>query len=223
MKPHRKNDARKERVTVPADSGQGPIRQCTVTKERLPQSELVRFVAGPDGTVVPDVTGKLPGRGVWVSAARETVDQAVKSKAFNRGLKKSVVATIDLADTVEALLLGRCQGLLGMARKSGSVTIGFDQVRARLRGHQPGWILAASDSAEDGRNKVHFLAEALYGEVETSGALNASELGMAFGRTDVVHAVIDKGPLAKRWATAYRRLAGFRLTPESDWFSGKDR
>lgn len=217
--PRTTNDPALERPV----KGETPVRQCAVTRERLPQTQMVRFVADPDGRLVPDIAGKLPGRGVWAAADRKAVEDGVKKRAFSRGLKQDVSAPEDLADMVERLLLDRCTGLLGMAKKSGRIVLGFDQVRAALQKEEPGWMLEASDGAEDGRNKLHFLAKALYEEVQTAGALSSEELGMAFGRGSVVHGLLRNGPLEAHWAVAYGRLTGFRPAPEANWFSERRR
>ncbi len=219
MKPHRKNEAARTRLK---ETGV-PVRQCAVTRERLAQTDLVRFVTGPDGIVVPDIAAKLPGRGVWIRAERNVVDEGVKAGVFARGLKQNAKAPDNLSDFVESRLLDRCKGLLGMARKSGQIILGFDQVRAFLRKDEPGWMLEAADGSKDGRNKLHFLAKALYDDVRTAGALTAAELGMAFGRSHVIHGVLQKGPLVNHWAVAYGRLAGFRPAPEAHWFTREGR
>src|SRR5436309_111199 len=59
-------------------------RTCIVTRAVKPVDELIRFVVAPDGAVVADLKRRLPGRGVWVTAQRETVSEAVKRKAFGR-------------------------------------------------------------------------------------------------------------------------------------------
>ena len=46
------------------DRETGPERKCIATDEVRPKSELIRFVVGPDLTIVPDLAGKLPGRGI---------------------------------------------------------------------------------------------------------------------------------------------------------------
>ena len=43
----------------------GPERSCVVTRTVKAPDDLIRFVAGPDGMLVPDLRRKLPGRGVW--------------------------------------------------------------------------------------------------------------------------------------------------------------
>ena len=45
-------------------------RKCAASGEAMDEAHLIRFVAGPDGQVVPDLGRKLPGRGVWVTASR---------------------------------------------------------------------------------------------------------------------------------------------------------
>ncbi len=184
---------------------------------------MLRFVAGPDGQLVPDIANKLPGRGVWVTARRDRVDEAIRRGGFSRGLKTALKVDPGLSDLVERLLLARCQGLLGMARRSGQVVLGFDQVRAALRKDRPAWLLEAADGATDGRTKVYALGKALYGNINVAGALTSEELGMAFGRTRVVHGALQAGSLSAAWSQAYERLTGFRPAPEDHWFSAGDR
>ena len=183
---------------------------------------MIRFVRGPGGVVVPDIAGRLPGRGVWVTARRDFIEQAVERGVFSRRLKQSCDAPADLADQVERLLLERCVGLLGLARKAGALITGFDQVRASLKKKQPAWLIEAADGSADGRGKVYSLAVALYDEVKVAGALTSAELGMALGREGVIHALLQNGPLARSWTVAYHRLKGFRATPEDLWFSAGD-
>ena len=199
----------------------GPVRQCAVTRERLEPDALIRFVRGPDGTVVPDVFGKLPGRGAWITANRTSLEDGLKAGVFARAFKASSTPMAGLVDEVERQLLQRCIGLLGMAKKSGIAVLGFDQVRAYIRKQEAGWLIEASDGAEDGRNKVHFLAKAIYEDVKVAGALSSAELGVAFGREHVIHALLEQGSLSDAFSIAYRRLIGFRDAPETGWFSGR--
>ena len=199
----------------------GPVRQCAVTRERLAPDALIRFVRSPDGRVVPDVFGKLPGRGAWVTADRVMIADSVENHVFSRAFKAPSQPIDGLVQEVERQLVQRCNGLLGMAKKSGVAVLGFDQVRAYIRKQEPGWLLEASDGAEDGRNKVHFLAKAIYEDVKVAGALSSAELGVAFGREHVIHALLEQGSLSDAFSIAYRRLIGFRDAPETGWFSGR--
>ena len=114
-RPHRKSEARVTATEGRVADGEGPVRQCAVTREKLPQDAMVRFALSPDNVVTPDISGKLPGRGVWVHSDRETLETAVKKGAFARGFKQQVIVPEGLSGTVETLLLQRLTGLLGIA------------------------------------------------------------------------------------------------------------
>ena len=176
MKPQRLNEPG-QRLEAHKDTRAGDkVRQCAVTRERLAPDALIRFVRSPDGIVVPDSFGKLPGRGAWIAADRETLHSGVESNVFSRAFKAESRPMDELIQEVERQLLQRCIGLLGMAKKSGVAVLGFDQVRDYIRKQPPGLLLEASDGAEDGRNKVHFLAKAIYEDVDVAGALSSAEL-----------------------------------------------
>lgn len=222
MMPQTSNEPQQRRLTAREEKATGgPVRQCAVSRERFKPDQLIRFVRSPDGAAIPDVNGKLPGRGAWVKACRGTIDIAIKTDAFSRAFKTKTAPMIGLADEIERQLAQRCLGLIGMAKKGGLAVVGFDQVRAYIRKDEPGWLLEASDGAKDGRNKVQFLAKAIYDEAKVAGALSSAELGMAFGREHVIHALLERGPLAKAFGVAYRRLTGFRLAPETEWFANR--
>ena len=223
MMPSRRNEPLRRLKASRTERTGGPVRQCIVSRESLPPDQLIRFVRSPDGEAVPDVSGKLPGRGAWIKADQACIEQAIARDAFSRAFKAKTRPADDLTGMIERQLAERCMGILGMARKAGHVVIGFDQVRAYLRKKAPGWILEASDGSEDGRNKVHFLAKAMYDTPRTAGALTSAELGMALGRERVIHALLQEGPLSDSFGSAYRRLTGFRAAPERDWFSGRKK
>lgn len=221
MMPQNLNDTGQRLEAHPGKRAGGPVRQCAVTRERLAPDALIRFARGPDGTVVPDVFGKIPGRGVWISANQSTLEEGLKIGVFSRAFKAQSTPIDDIVEEVKRQLVQRCTGLLGMAKKSGVAVLGFDQVRAYIRKQAPGWLIEASDGAEDGRNKVHFLAKAIYEDVKVAGALSSAELGVAFGREHVIHALLEQGSLSDTFSIAYQRLIGFRDAPETGWFSGR--
>lgn len=189
-----------------AGTGALPERRCIVSRESLPTSALVRFVVGPDGAVVPDVAGKLPGRGIWVSATRAAVEKAIDGKLFGRAARRGVDVDAGLADRVEAQLQRRCLDLIGIARKGGGAVAGFEKVKARLAGGGAGLLLEASDGADDGRRKLARLGDG----VPVAAALTRRELGRAFGREQVVHAAVAPGKIADQLKDAAGRLSGFR-------------
>jgi predicted RNA-binding protein YlxR (DUF448 family) len=192
-------------------------RRCIVTGDEPGEAELLRFALGPAGVVVADVGAKLPGRGAWVRASREHVEQAARKNAFSRAFQTKAEAPADLADQAEAALARRCLAVLGLGRKAGALAAGFDQVEAAFRDGRPWALIEAADGAADGREKLVRLAYGLWGECPPLvGCFAAAELGMALGRDRVVHATWLQERMARLWAVETGRLSGFRaLAPES--------
>ncbi|WP_333587597.1 RNA-binding protein [Phenylobacterium sp.] len=191
-------------------------RRDVVTGEVRPEEELIRFVVGPEGQVVPDLARKLPGRGVWVGADRASLQAAAKKGAFARSAKTRAQAPADLADQVEALLARRVLDGLGLARRSGQLISGFEKVSAALGSGQAAWLIEAADGAADGRRKIFAAARRAPRPVEWLGVFTSAELGLALGLENVIHTAFLAGRSADRWAADVRRLGGFRpLLPES--------
>jgi hypothetical protein len=184
----------------------GPTRRCFVTGAVRPVAELVRFVVSPEGAVVPDIAGRLPGRGLWLTARRDIVAAAVAKRLFGRAARRPVIVEGELADRVEALLAARCCDLIGLARRAGEAQIGFAKVERLLASGAAGVLLGASDGAADGRGKLRWLAP----EVRERAELTAAELGAAFGRDRLVHVALRRGKLAEALARELARLDGFR-------------
>src|SRR5690606_230048 len=126
-------------------------RRDIVSGQPTHEDRLIRFVAGPEGTVVPDLGRKLPGRGIWVAADRAAIEQAVKKNAFSRSAKTRLAPPADLADQVEALLSRRVLDGLGLARRAGVLISGFEKTAAAIRSGRARWLVEATDGAEDGR------------------------------------------------------------------------
>jgi uncharacterized protein len=183
-----------------------PERRCLVTREVGERDRMIRFVLDPAGRVVPDVDGRLPGRGMWLSADRNVLNKALAANLFARAARARVQVAADLADQVERLLVGRALDCLGLARRAGQVALGFDQVRACLRSSSAGVLIAAADGAADGQRKLRRLAP----DLPVITAFSRAELGAALGREGIVHAVVAPGGLAGRLMSNVRRLAGFR-------------
>jgi predicted RNA-binding protein YlxR (DUF448 family)/ribosomal protein L30E len=181
---------------------EAPQRRCLVSREVKGQDQMIRFVLDPSGQVGPDIDGRLPGRGMWLSADRNVLNKAVSGNLFARGAR----AGADLAGQVEGLLVQRALDCLGLARRAGQVTMGFEQVRAYLRSSAAGVLIAAADSSADGRSKLRRLAA----DLPVITAFSRAELGAALGRDGLVHVAVAPGRLAERLLCYIRRLAGFR-------------
>lgn len=177
---------------------------------------MIRFVRGPDGSAVPDLAAKLPGRGAWVCARRDAIERAVSRKAFSRAFKSETAVQDGLAAAIEAGLAEKVLSAFGLARRAGEAQAGFDQARAALKSGGVALLAEASDGAADGRDKLFGLVKSVGGPILVVGCFDSTALGLALGRGRVVHLTLQHGAAAKRAAREARRLAGFRaLVPES--------
>ncbi len=187
--------------------GDAPERKCIATGEVQPKGGLIRFVAGPEGQLVPDIAGKLPGRGTYVAATRAALEKAVQKKLFARGLKAPVTVPEDLVGQVEKQLSRRVTDLLSLARKSGRAVAGYEKVKDWLAREDAETLLQASDGSGRGKSKLSTPYRGHY-----IGWLTADELGMAFGRQTVIHAALASGGLGQRVVEEAQRLRGLRET-----------
>ena len=190
-------------------------RRDLVTHQAMDESRLIRFVAGPDGMVAPDLGRKLPGRGMWVEASRASIDAAVKKNLFSRSAKTQLKPSADLADTVETLLIRRCLDQLGLARREGVLISGFEKSAAAIRSGKAAWLIEATDGASDGRGKLVALAR--HQTTKVCGAFSADDLSLALGLENAIHAVLLHGGRADRWTIEVERLAGFRSLRPAAW------
>ncbi|MFC3629056.1 RNA-binding protein [Paracoccus angustae] len=194
-----------------------PERRCIVTGEVQPKRGLIRFVAGPDGSVVPDLAEKLPGRGIWVAADRAAIDKAAAKGLFSRAAKAPVKAPEGLGDLVEAALARRVIELVSLARKSGIAVAGFEKVKGWLAEGRAKVLLQASDGSERGKGKLWTPTGGRW-----FGCLSASELGLSFGRDHVIHGALAAGGLTDKVILEAGRLTGLRGHDGSNTAAGKE-
>lgn len=183
-----------------------PERRCIVTRESGPKRGLVRFVVGPDSSILPDISGRLPCRGIWVSADAATLKTAVKKGLFARAAKAKVIVPDNLVDLVEDGLVQRLTEALALARKAGDAVAGREKTREALGSGNAAVLLQARDGSERERRELRPPA----GQDSRFECLAAHELGMAFGRDRVIHAAVLAGGLADRVRDEALRLSGIR-------------
>jgi uncharacterized protein len=184
----------------------GSRRRCIATGEIHDRSSLLRFVVGPGGELCPDVTSRLPGRGLWLRPRRDILETAVKRRLFARAARQAVTTPPGLSDRVEALLAQRCCEVMGLARRAGVAVAGFDKVRSAVSSRKAVVLVLALDGAEGGRQKMRAIGR----ELPIAIALTAAEIGAIFGREHVVNAAIGNGSLGSRLIAIAEKLAGFR-------------
>jgi predicted RNA-binding protein YlxR (DUF448 family) len=174
-------------------------RMCIVTRESGSPETLLRFVAAPDGTIVPDLKRALPGRGCWVSPSREAVDKAVAKKLFARALKRDVKADPALGSAVDRLLVAQLIGMMNMARKAGQFITGAAKVEAAVRSGEAIAVFHSLDAAADGVRKIDQARKAWHlgtgAEVEVPAfhLLAGAELEEQMGQNAFIHACVLAG------------------------------
>lgn len=184
----------------------GPERKCIATGEVRPKAEMIRFVVGPDNQAVPDIMGKLPGRGIWVSANRAALEKAADKKLFARSAKQPVTVPDGLVAEVEAQLARRVVDLISLARKSGHAVAGYEKVKDWLSKGVAQVLIQSSDGSERGKSKLSTPYGGSY-----IGWLSADELGLAFGRQTVIHGALASGGLTDRVVEEAARLRNLRV------------
>ncbi len=188
-------------------------RTCIVTREALPPERLIRFVAAPDGAVVPDLRHRLPGRGVWVRAAAAHVATAEKKRLFARGLQADVTVEPGLSDRVSGLLREAAVSSLSLARKAGELVTGYTKVEAALRESPVVALIHAAEAGADGVAKLDAVARR---RTEGTGAplpviriFESGELDLALGRANVIHAALLAGPAGNNALNRVRALVEY--------------
>jgi predicted RNA-binding protein YlxR (DUF448 family) len=190
-------------------------RTCIVSRERREPDELIRFVVGPDGAVVPDLKRKLPGRGCWVSADRLHVEKAVAKNSFARAFKRQVDVSPNLADQIDQIMVKSALGAVGLARKAGAVALGAAKVDNAVRSGEALCVLHATDASQDGVRKITQARRAtahLGGpEIHAYKLFAEAELSLALGGTNVIHAAVlaqEAGKAAEKRLMALDRYRG---------------
>lgn len=187
----------------------GPQRRCLASGAVRPRETLLRFVVGPDQTVVPDIANRLPGRGLWLTPERRMVEKAMVRKLFARGAKQAVTVPGDLADRVDHLLRQSCLRLLGLARRAGETAAGYDKVHGLLKKGEAALLLQASDGSRAPRTRLATLGVGQAPGLEVIELFTADELGEALGQTPRVHVAVLPGGLAERLRREAARLKAY--------------
>lgn len=191
---------------------------------------MIRFVVGPDRQLVPDLTARLPGRGIWLSACRDVLDspalqqdgrqrekqadanqrsvgQRHLGRAFARAARGPVSVPSDLSVMLQAALVRRIGECLGLARRAGQAVAGYEKAREALRTGRYRLVLQASDGSEAERSR--FLS-GFGSKLTIVDPLPGAALGRVFGRDYVVHVAVAPGKLAESLVVEAGRLAGLK-------------
>ncbi len=184
----------------------GPLRRCIVTRETGPKEAMLRFVLSPGRELVPDLAGKLPGRGMWLSARADVLERAQGRGAFSKAARGLVIPPPDLRARIEQGLRGRIRDQVGLARRAGQAVCGFQQVREWLQHGRAALLVEAVDGSAAERQRLQGGHA-----VPVVAVLTAEELGAIFGRDHAVHVAISPGRIAEMITQEAGRLAGISV------------
>ncbi|WOH81700.1 RNA-binding protein [Bradyrhizobium sp. BEA-2-5] len=196
------------------------MRMCAVSREVRPIDELIRFVVSPQGEVVPDLKRKLPGRGLWVSASRRSVAEAVRRHQFSKGFKRDVRVAPTLPTDTDTLLVRSVTEALAMAAKAGQVVSGFGKVEDALNRNETAALIHASDGAADGIRKLDAIVRQRgekRGEspvIPVVNVLTSVELDLALTRSNVIHAALLAGPASRSFLSRSQMLVRYRMADD---------
>ena len=194
-------------------------RLCIATREVRPVGELIRFVVGPDGAVVPDLKQRLPGRGVWITARRQFIEGAVRRGAFGRAFKAGVSVSTELADELERLLERSALNALSIAHKAGLVILGHAKVEAAVAAAPLVALVRARDAGEDSGRRLAAAFRRRADDAATGKiveAFTSAQLDLALGRLNVVHAALLAGRASETFLARWRFLESFRADNPGD-------
>ncbi len=179
------------------------VRSCAVTREKGDADSLVRLVAAPDGRVVVDLKGSLPGRGVWIKPSAEVLRRLPKA---TKGIERKLGTKVDPAElksSLRASLQRAVLDALSLARAGGVLVPGHDRVLAAVE--QLAAVVVASDAASRTEESVR---AAMPEEVPVySLPCTGDELGARIGRGKVVVAGVVKGRLTRTLVRRLRQLS----------------
>jgi hypothetical protein len=188
---------------VPRSTRSTPERSCIITREAQPKEGLLRFVVSPDGVLVLDVAGKLPGRGLYVTATRLLLAEAIAKKAFARAAKQPVTIPDGFLEFVGYQLRQRLLDALSMARKAGQAISGFDKIEEALAKGKVIGLLHASDAGDDGVKKLQ------KDGLESFRFFPRGVLSRVMGKENAVHVALLEGSAAAFFIENARRFALF--------------
>jgi len=197
-----------------AAARRAPVRTCLATRENVPIEHMIRFVASPDGSVVPDLSRNLPGRGAWVSASREAIAKAISQKAFTRAFRGKAQADEKLLPLVDHLIERSALEALSLANKAGRIVTGNAKVESAILSGKARAIFHSSDGAADGKRKLDGLLRRIEAEggakTPSLSLFTGSQMDLALGRPNVVHAALLASPASGGFLERSLRLKRWR-------------
>ena len=168
------------------------VRKCIVEVVTKPTSELLRFVM-IGNTLYPDFNKKLPGKGIYVTNNRISLETALAKKLFNKVTRHNLKIDDDFVNIVENIIKTQALNSLNIARKAGALVAGFEKVKEEIKKNKVEFIIQALDAGKDGKEKIAFLAKS----VEIFNLFSIDELDITLNKENTVHIAILKSDTSR--------------------------
>lgn len=187
-----------------------PRRRCILSGAEGTRDALIRLALSPEGVVLPDIHAKAPGRGAWIVADRAALDAAITKKNLGKALARAfrsgdVRFPDDLAERIATGLARACLDRLGLEARAGNLILGSDRIGDAIAAGRVRLLLHAADAGRDGVDKLDGRMRAAGQAAGTEIPAPRSEISMALGRENVVHAALGDPGAARRVAAALKR------------------
>jgi predicted RNA-binding protein YlxR (DUF448 family) len=199
--------------TGPHSARPATERLCVATRTVKPIADMIRFVVGPDGAVVPDLKRKLPGRGIWITATRQALADAVKRKTIRAAFKRDLKVDAELVATTERLMERAVVDALAICGKAALAVAGFAKVETALAREPVVALLHAAEAAPDGVRKLDSALQRLRDDpdrVRIVTDLTSDQLDLALARPNVIHAALLAGSASDTFLERHARLTRYR-------------
>lgn len=167
-------------------------RKCILEGVVKPTSELLRFVM-INNTIIPDFSKKLPGKGIYITNNRHSLQTAINKKLFQKVTRHCVKIDDNFMETVASILKQKALDSLNLARKSGALISGFEKVKEAIKKNNVEFVIEASDAALDGKEKIVLLAKS----IEIFNLFSIDELDRTLNKDNTVHVAILKNKIAQ--------------------------
>ncbi len=186
-------------------------RKCILTGSVQNKEDLLRFVLLKDGTLLPDFDKKLSGRGFYFSNSKQLLEDLVnKNKEssknpLNKVLHTKVLIPDDLPEMIEKILEKKALNSLNLARKSGTLILGFEKIKEAVLKKRVAFIITALDAGVDGKSKLEKIA----GDLQKVELFTTEVMSAVLNRDNTVYLAIVKGNTEKMVYKALNKYATY--------------
>jgi hypothetical protein len=175
----------------------GSQRRCVVTGTVADKADMIRLAGDPEGTVIPDVAEKLPGRGAWVLADPQAVAGLSGQKAARRLARQLGQGPIrgieELPARLDRRLAAYALESLSLARRAGTVQAGFDKVHGAVKAGDTLLLGLAREAGDDSTDRLLRLAGGVAPDIPVTQDFDGVSIASALGRDHVVFFALTAG------------------------------